>query len=74
MDGRKPDHRYTISSPMSLWLRLAKNLSSYQISDIETREIRQHQRINGPVNGPVNAHLTSWPSKVQNIQNLENIW
>ena len=24
----------------------------------------------GP-NGPVNAHLVSWPSKAQNIQNLE---
>ena len=23
--------------------------------------------------GPVNAHLISWPSKAQNIQNLENI-
>ena len=25
-------------------------------------------------NGPVNAHLISWSSKAQNIQNLENIW
>ena len=25
-------------------------------------------------NGPVNAHLISWPSEAQNIQNLENIW
>ena len=25
-------------------------------------------------NGPVNAHLISWPSKAQNIQNLENKW
>ena len=25
-------------------------------------------------NGPVNPHLISWPSKAQNIQNLENIW
>ena len=24
-------------------------------------------------NGPVNPHLISWPSKAQNIQNLENI-
>ena len=24
--------------------------------------------------GPVNPHLISWPSKAQNIQNLENIW
>ena len=29
--------------------------------------------INQKTNGPVNAHLISWPSKAQNIQNLENI-
>ena len=30
--------------------------------------------VNKRTNGPVNAHLISWPSKAQNIQNLENIW
>ena len=34
------------------------------------RGINIYQR----TNGPVNAHLISWPSKAQNIQNLENIW
>ena len=29
---------------------------------------------NQRTNGPVNAHLISWPSKAQNIHNLENIW
>ena len=29
---------------------------------------------NQRTNRPVNAHLISWPSKAQNIQNLENIW
>ena len=29
---------------------------------------------NQRTNGPVDAHLISWPSKAQNIQNLENIW
>ena len=29
---------------------------------------------NQRTNGPVNAHLISWPSKAQIIQNLENIW
>ena len=29
---------------------------------------------NQRTNGPVNAHLISWPSKAQDIQNLENIW
>ena len=31
------------------------------------------QNLNQRTNGPVNAHLISWPSKAQNIQNLENI-
>ena len=30
--------------------------------------------LNQRTNGPVNAHLIYWPSKAQNIQNLENIW
>ena len=30
--------------------------------------------LNQRTNGPVNAHLISWLSKAQNIQNLENIW
>ena len=29
---------------------------------------------NQRTNGPVSAHLISWPTKAQNIQNLENIW
>ena len=32
------------------------------------------QKINQRTNGPINAHLISWPSKEQNIQNLENLW
>ena len=36
----------------------------------DQREITPNQR----TNGPVNAHLISWPSKAQNIQNMENIW
>ena len=33
-----------------------------------------HRYENQRTNGPVNAHLISWPSKAQNIQNLENVW
>ena len=29
---------------------------------------------NQRTNSPVNAYLISWPSKAQNIHNLENIW
>ena len=32
------------------------------------------QSMNQRTNGPVNAHLISWPSNAQNIQNLENTW
>ena len=31
------------------------------------------RNLNKRTNGPVNAHLISWTSKAQNIQNLENI-
>ena len=34
----------------------------------------QKKEENQRTNGPVNAHLISWPSTAQNIQNLENIW
>ena len=34
---------------------------------IGVRDRKKNQR----TNGPVNAHLISWPSKAQNIQNLE---
>ena len=36
----------------------------------EGGKLNENQR----TNGPVNAHLISWPTKAQNIQNLENIW
>ena len=44
---------------------------------METRCVRdkvQRDITNQRTNGPVNAHLISWPSKAQNIQNLDNIW
>ena len=34
----------------------------------------EKDQINQRNNGPVNAHLISWHSKGQNIQNIENIW
>ena len=37
-------------------------------------KLKLGHEINQRTNGPVNAHLISWPSKAQNIQNLENIW
>ena len=38
------------------------------------RDRKSMKTCNQRTNGPVNAHLISWPSKAQNIQNLENIW
>ena len=40
---------------------------------LETASNRE-KLFNQRTNGPANAHLISWPSKAQNIQNLENIW
>ena len=55
---------------------MKENLSSgfqtrLELFYVESRGItKKNQR----TNGPVNAHLVSWPSKAQNIQNLENKW
>ena len=62
-NGQTPEQWYTVSSHLSLRLRLAK------IGEIKGWFYNDNQR----TNGPVNAHLISWPSKAQNIQNLENI-
>ena len=52
---------------------LAWSNSEVSESPENVYENRKH-KINQRTNGPVNAHLISWPSKTQNIQNLENIW
>ena len=44
------------------------------LSEISHLQNCRVQNSNQRTNGPVNAHLISWPSKAQNIQNLENIW
>ena len=41
-----------------------------RFDEIPSMNLKDNQR----TNGPVNAHLISWPTKAQNIQNLENIW
>ena len=41
---------------------------------IYRERMRLYIALNQRTNGPVNAHLISWLSKAQNIQNLENIW
>ena len=47
-----------------------KNLNKEVSKTHKVYTVNENQR----TNGPVNAHLISWPSKAQNIQNLENIW
>ena len=59
----KPMVRESLYHKTYLLLELASPLS-----------VHLHTYINQRTNGPVNAHLISWPSKAQNIQNLENIW
>ena len=52
-----------------------KGLISHMFIGYRTADLHLCFRIcNQSTNGPVNAHLISWPSKAQNIQNLENIW
>ena len=47
-----------------------------EVPGLEAGAVRKKFRLrrNQRNNGPANAHLISWPSKAQNIQNLENIW
>ena len=44
------------------------------IKQINERKKTRKKTTNQRTNGPVIAHLIYWPSKAQNIQNLENIW
>ena len=53
---------------------IAWQLSSLIISVTVPGNEFKETLLNQRTNGPVNAHLISWPSKAQNIQNLENIW
>ena len=48
-------------------LRLVKKDLNFVFTYLYFVLVLDNQR----TNGPVNAHLISWPSKAQNIQNLE---
>ena len=53
----------------------SENKGADQLRGYREVDLRLCFRIcNQRTNGPVNTHLISWPSKTQNIQNLENIW
>ena len=59
--------------------KLSVALFDELLSDRSKRPCRSQDlvighKVNQRTNGPVNAHLISWPSKSQNIHNLENIW
>ena len=51
----------------------SSNLPGYEIKK-QKKKKKTEKNINQRTNGPANAHLISWPSKAQNIQNMENIW
>ena len=55
-----------IDCKFSLELSHGGDSNKYQQSLFKSKNQR--------TNGPVNAHLILWPSKAQNIQNLEKIW
>ena len=53
---------------------LLKNITTF-VRLSHCRQVGRYMAfMNERTYGPVNAHLISWPSKAQNIQNLENIW
>ena len=49
---------------------VSQDFKNFVIHILQIKFLLRNQR----TNGPVNAHLICWPSKAQNIQNLENIW
>ena len=57
-------HRYLLN------ISCSKIFDSCKIKRMVTY-LTQLGYVNQRTNGPVNAHLISWPSKAQNIQNLE---
>ena len=70
-------HELTIAFSSSV--PITSCCKSESISFLDDKRIAERFKItmvmiNQRTNGPVNAHLLSWPSKAQNIQNLENIW
>ena len=76
--GYLPSHSKTHKSAFVVKTSEATGISESTVFNIrkEKKETCQlaSTKINQRTNGPVNAHLISWPTKAQNIQNLENIW
>ena len=53
------------------------SFNSVQLTELTQNYIYLHYKgdnLNQRTNGPVNTHLITWPSKAQNIQNLEKIY
>ena len=46
----------------------------YMYINSQKNDTQRIPPLNQGTSGPVNAHLISWPSKAQNIQNLQNMW
>ena len=61
--------KFHVKSPWEGGTKVCIN-GPYHMAKMAAMPIYVNQR----TNGPVKAHLISWPSKAQNIQNLENIW
>ena len=73
--GRRFDTAFTVLCPRADTDTPRKVLVTLVVMDVTlSLSSMTSQNLNQRTNGPVNAHLVSWPSKAQNIQNLENIW
>ena len=74
-----------VTKPFNHFLQQEKYYSQYDCKQLilyvykqllmtDAHKPNTTRSFNQRTNGPVNAHLISWPTKAQNIQNLENIW
>ena len=70
----KNDETHPSVQKICAHLGLNENFDFTPISDSDIKKCMKKLNSNQRTNRPANAHLISWPSKAQNIQNLENIW
>ena len=80
IDGKNPLNIFIsgtsgpILTKLGMYFWVLMHLISNDYPELTLINIIQISKSNQRTNSPVNAHLLSWPSKAQNIQNLENIW
>ena len=64
---------YARNLSMSIWT-FSRQFIFANFSLHKNKSAYSKKLSNQRTSGPVNAHLISWPSKAQNIQNLKSVW